>query len=144
MSEHFIVDTSVVSKLYLRDEQWTANADALFARFERGETELLAPRLVMYEVPASIRKAIAQRRILESDGQDAIRRFRRLPLPIIDDKDALEEAFRLANRYSCSYYDAIFLTLAEDLGWNFVTAEVKLCRRLQPQLRYIIRLDNLI
>lgn len=143
MSQHFVVDTSVVSKLYLRDEVWVANADVLFARFGRGEVELVAPRLVKYEVPASIRKAIAKGRIHERDGKEAVARFCRLPLPTIDDLDVLEEAFSTASRYSCSFYDSIFITLAQDLGWNLVTAEDKLWKRLHPVLPYIIHIRYL-
>lgn len=143
MSQHLVVDTSVVSKLYLRDEEWVANADALFARFEQGEVELVAPRLITYEVPASIKKAIAKRRIAEQDGQDAVTRFCQLPLPIVDDLNVTEEAFRTANRYSCSYYDSIFLVLAQDLGWNLVTAEDRLWKRLHHQLPFFIHLRYL-
>lgn len=143
MSQHLVVDTSVVSKLYLRDEEWVANADALFARFERGEVELVAPRLITYEVPASIRNAIVKRRINEEDGQEAVAHFRRLPLPIIDDLDVLEEAFRTANRYSRSFYDSIFLVLAQDLGWNLVTADDKLWKPLHLKLPFLIHLRYL-
>lgn len=143
MSQYLVVDTTVVSKLYLRDEQWVANADALFARFAQGEVELLGPRLITYEVPASIKKAIAMRRISEKDGQEAVARFRQLHLPVIDDLDVLEEAFRTATRYSCSFYDSIFLILAQDLGWNLVTADDKFWRRLHNDLPYIIHLRQL-
>lgn len=143
MNQRFVVDTSVVTKLYLRDERWTANADALFTRFERGEVELVALRLIRYEVPASIRKAIEKRRIPEKDGLEAIRRFGRFPLPIIDDIDILEEAFGKANQYSCSFYDAIFLTLAEDLDWGFVTADEKFLKVAQPWFALMIHLRDL-
>ena len=143
MSQRFVVDTSVVSKLYLRDEVWVANADLLFARFGQGDVELVAPRLIKYEVPASIRKAIAKRRIAEQDAEDAVTRFCQLPLPIIDDLNVTEEAFRLANRYSRSFYDSIFLILAQDLSWNFVTADDKLWKALHNELPYIIHLRYL-
>lgn len=143
MSQRFVVDTTVVSKLYLRDEEWVANADALFAKFERGEVELVAPRLLKYEVPAAIRNAIVKRRIDERYGEEAVTRFRQLPLPIMDDLDILEEAFKIANRYSRSFYDSIFLILAQDLGWNLVTADDKLWKPLHHQLPYIIHLRYL-
>lgn len=143
MSECFVVDTSVVLKLYLRDEEWVSKTDELFSKFERGEVELVAPRLLKYEVASSIHKAIAGRRINIVDGQEAVNRFTQLPLPIIDDINILEEAFNTANQYGRSFYDSIFLILARDLGWNLITAEHKHWKQIHYQFPYVIHLRDL-
>jgi len=137
-----IVDANVIAKLYLRDEQCTVNADALFSKFQRREIELVAPRLIMYEVPAAIRKAVVQTRVSEEIGHDAIHSLEHLGLVIIDDSKAKHEAFKLAINYGCTYYDAMYLLLAEDLDCPFITADDKLWRPLHYSLPYIVRLAN--
>lgn len=142
MNGRLVVDASVVAKLYLRDEQWTDRADNLFDCFGRGQVEILAPRLLLYEVPAAISKALGDGRIAEPDALDALRRFRGLPVPLVEETPVLlEEACRLANKYRCTLYDAIYLQLAEDLNWNFITADDKLHRRLRTQVPYMMPLS---
>jgi len=142
VGEQLVVDANVIAKLYLRDEQYIANADILFTKFQQGEVELVAPRLVTYEVPAAMKKAIAQARVGEQTGHDAIRSLEQLGLVIIDDSEAKHEAFRLAINYGCTYYDAIYLLLAEDLDCPFITADDKLWRPLHHSLPYIVRLAS--
>ena len=143
----FVVDSNVIAKLYLRDkyEQWVAKADKLFDQFGQGRVELIAPRLIIYEVPAAIRRAVQIRRLSELDALEAVKRFQQLPLPLVEETtNLLEEAFRLANRYYCTFYDAIYLKLAEDLGWDFVTADEKsIIRPLGDKLSYIVPLRSL-
>ncbi len=141
----FVVDSNVITKLYLRDEPWTDKADTLFQRFAEGEVAIVAPRLALYEVPAAIRRAVIKGRINELNALEAIRRFQQLPLPLIEERPAvLEEAFRLANRYLCTFYDAVYLQLAEHLGWSFITADEKsLIRPLGRRLSYLVALNSL-
>jgi len=142
MSEQLVIDANVIAKLYLRDEQYTINADTLFSKFQQGEVKLIAPRLIMYEVPASIKKAVTRARVGEEIGKEAIRSLEDLGLIIVDDSNAKYEAFRLAVSYGCTYYDAIYLLLAEDLDCPFITADDKLWRPLYRRLPYIVRLAS--
>ncbi len=137
-----VTDANVVAKLYLRDEQWTDKTDNLFDLFGQGLIEIVAPRILLYEVPAAISKALKDGRINETDAIDALRSFRKLPLPMIEETPALlEEACRQANRYRCTLYDAIYLQLAEDINWNLVTADEDLCKRVRQQkAAYVIPL----
>jgi len=143
MNDHLVVDANVVAKLYLRDEQWVDRADNVFDSFGRGDIEIVAPRLLVYEVPAAISKALSDGRVRESDALDALRQFRQLPIPLVEETPVLlEEACRLANRYHCTLYDAIYLQLAGDLNWIFVTADDKLYRRVRTQAPYVVLLST--
>lgn len=138
MASYLVIDASVVAKLYLRDEHLVEETDNLFSRFGQGELELFAPRLILYEVPASIRIASQQRRISPNDGLEAVRRFAQLPLSIVEETPLLlEEAFQLSLRHECTLYDAVYLQLAEDLSTEFITADDKLSNRLSRDLGYI-------
>lgn len=145
MTEQLVVDANVVAKLYLKDEQYIDKADLLFSRFKQGKIRLIAPRVITYEVPAAIKKGAVRAKADEETWRTAIHSFELLEsrgLLIIDDSDAKYEAMRLAIKYGRSYYDALYLLLAEDLGCPFITADDKLVRALHTQLSYIISLAS--
>ena len=142
MTEQLVVDANVVAKLYLRDEQYTTNADLLFSRFQKGQVQLIAPRLITYEVPAAIRKGVVRTKNAKATWQTALSSFESLGLLIIDDSDAKHEAMRLAIDYVCTYYDALYLLLAKDLGCRFITADDKLWRYLHTRLGYLLWLAS--
>ena len=138
MTEQFVVDASVVAKLYLKDEQHTNNVDMLFLRFEQGQVELLAPRIVIYEVPAAVKSGAARVRADNAMVRNALISFEGIGLIVIDDSGAIREAMDLALSYSCSYYDALYLLLAEDLSCHFITADEKLYRNMKKRVSYIV------
>lgn len=142
MAEQLVVDANVVAKLYLRDEQYTAKADLLFSRFERGEIQLIAPRLITYEVPAAIKRGAVRVKAAKEIWQAALSSFESLGLSIVDDSDAKYEATRLAINYACPYYDALYLLLAEDLGCCFITADEKIWRPLHTRVEYLLLLAS--
>lgn len=142
MTEQLVVDASVVAKLYLKDEQYTDKADLLFSRFEQGDIQLIAPRLITYEVPAAIKRGAVRAKADKEVWQAALSSFQSLGLSIIDDSDAKYEAIRLAINYACAYYDALYLLLAEDLGCPFVTADDRLWRVLRTRVEYLLLLAS--
>ena len=142
MAEQLVVDANVVAKLYLRDERYTANTDLLFSRFQRGEVRLIAPRLITYEVPAAIKRGAVRVKATEETWRAAISSFEFLGLAVVDDSDAKYEATRLAINYACTYYDALYLLLAEDLGCRFITADEKVWRTLHTRAKYLLLLAS--
>lgn len=145
MTEQLVVDANVVAKLYLKDEQYTDKADLLFSRFRRGEIHLVAPRLITYEVPAAIKRGAVKAKASEGIWRAAIQSFELLEskgLFIFDDSDAKYEAMRLAIKYGRSYYDALYLLLAEDLECPLITADDRLFRALHEQVPYLISLAS--
>ncbi len=142
MAEQLVVDANVVAKLYLRDEQYAAKADLLFSRFQRGEVQLIAPRLITYEVPAAIKRGAVRVKAAKEVWQAALSSFESLGLTVVDDSDAKYEATRLAINYACTYYDALYLLLAEDLGCRFITADERLERTLRTRAEYLLLLAS--
>lgn len=142
--EQFVVDASVIAKLYLRDkyEQHTENTDLLFLRFVRGEVNLVAPRAVTYEIPAVITKGVKAARAEKESLKASLDSFNSLGLLIMDDSDAKYEAMKLALNYSCTYYDALYLLLAEDMGCRFITADEKLIKNLSRRVSYLVHIAN--
>lgn len=142
MTERLVVDANVVAKLYLKDEQGLERVDLLFSRFKQGEVQLVAPRLITYEVPAAIKAGAARVRADEQTWREAINSFESLGLLIFDDSGAKYEAMRLAIKYQTSYCDALYLLLAEDLGCPLITADEKLVRGLRGKVSNLISLAS--
>ena len=142
MVDGLVIDASVVAKLYLRDEQHVTQTDTLFKRFKEGQVHLVAPRIITYEVPAAIKKGVQWARTPDKVWRDALSSFESLGLVIVDDSKSKQDAIKLSLHYSCHYYDALYLLLAEDLGWNFITAEDKLIRNISQRVNYVFPLAN--
>jgi len=142
VTKQLVVDANVVAKLYLKDEQYADKAALLFSRFKRGEIHLVAPRLITYEVPAAIKRGAVKVKADEETWRAAIYSFESLGLLVIDDSNAKYEAMRLAIKYGRSYYDALYLLLAEDLGSPLITADDRLFRALHEQVPYLISLAS--
>ena len=142
MTEQLVVDASVVAKLYLKDEQHVDKADLLFSRFERGDIQLIAPRVITYEVPAAIKRGAVRAKVGIEVCKAALSSFKSLGLSIVDDSEAKYEAIKLAIDYACQYYDALYLLLAEDLGCHFVTADEKLWRAIHNRVQYLMLLAS--
>ena len=142
MTKQLVVDASIVAKLYIKDEPNIDRVDLLFSRFKRGEVQLVAPRLITYEVPAVIKKGVLRVKADEPTWRAAINSFESLGLLIIDDSGAKYEAMRLAIKYETSYYDALYLLLAEDWGCPFITADEKIFRTLRGKVSNLILLAS--
>lgn len=142
MTERFVVDASVVAKLYLRDEKDLDKADLLFSRFSSGDIELVAPKIITYEIPATIKNGVARVGADEKTWREALLSFQNLGLLVIDDSEAKEDAIRFSLSHYCQFYDALYLLLAQELGLDFITADEKIIRSLHHKLTFIFPLNT--
>lgn len=141
--ERLIVDTSVVAKLYLEDEQFTDNALELFQRYAQGRVDLVAPFLIYYELPNAILQAAYQRRLDLNRAREAIEAFFALGLPTIGGDEAtgksmIRAAADVALQYRCSLYDAVFLVVAEALDAPLITADAKFYNSIRDRVSNIV------
>lgn len=120
-----LVDCSVVTPLILVEE-FSPQARALVHEAERQHDDIIAPRLLEYEISNAIRKAVRQGRIDASDAEARLRVFDILPITFLTDR-VHHEALAIALRYNLpAAYDAHYLALAERLGCDFWTADERL------------------
>jgi predicted nucleic acid-binding protein len=73
-------------------------------------------------------RAVRKGRIAADDARAAIQLFLRLPFETVELSGAvlaqfISRAYELAERYSTSYYDALFVTTSEFTGIPLVTAD---------------------
>ena len=128
-----MVDASVAVKWNLGDEEHAHKAILLLTRFARGQTDLFAPDYIRYEVPSAITVATQGRgaRITQVQGKEAIEEFLNLGVRTVDSDELILAAYPLVQRYGCALYDALYLALAQRLDLPFITADLKLYRRIR-------------
>ena len=87
-------------------------ADAA-ARLLDGRFELHAPSYFFTEAASALQRKVAVDRTLsESEGLDAFRLLRTVPITIHTTEGLLEDAFRHGVRYRRPVYDSLYLVLA--------------------------------
>ncbi|MBI4494623.1 MAG: type II toxin-antitoxin system VapC family toxin [Chloroflexi bacterium] len=127
-----VVDASVAAKWHLADEEGADRALLLLDRFAFGQTALVAPGQIRYEVPSAITVATLGRapRLTTTQGKQAVEKFLALRLQTFSDEDLILAAYSLVHQHRCAFYDALYLALAQRLDIPFVTADAKLYRAI--------------
>ena len=110
-----------------------AQAIKLLEDLVKREVDLFVPHLWMVEVTTGVRKTIAAGELSESSGALALEAALNLPVGIAAEDAglclrALDWAARLGHSKS---YDAQYMALAEELGCELLTADLRLTRSAQ-------------
>ena len=135
--ERWVVDASVALKWYLQDEDHIEEAALLYEAFAAGSAELVAPHYIRYEVMNALEVARLQGRISAEEVHEALTSFLGTRIHIDEDSpDLLRGAVDTTRRYGVVPYDGLYLALAEETGSLFVTADARLYRRIEDQVRY--------
>ena len=140
----WVVDASVVAKWYLPGEESVEQADRLMDRYLDGLDYLTTPHLTRYELANAVHRAAREGRIADDAARRAVTGFDRLGLAQhLDDAEQLTTAVRLARRLGISFYDALYLALAEKLGLRMITADAALYHRVAAEVPYISLIQDL-
>lgn len=132
-----VIDACVVLKWFLRDEKFGDRALALLDRFVRGELDLTAPSLMVYEVMNGL--VIAQRRgrIAEEKVLSAISGFQELGITFVDVTGLEDSVLHFCRDFNRSAYDASYLAVAERSSLSFVTGDERLYNSAKGKVAWI-------
>lgn len=119
-----VVDASVVFTSLVRGEHTDWARTQLFAA--GGGRSLYAPHLIDAEVGHALRRRVAARKLPEARATAALDRLTGLPLRRIVHTGLLGRAWQLRN--NVSFYDGIYVALAEMLDAPLVTLDRRLAR----------------
>jgi len=139
-----VVDASVAVKWHLRDEELVGEASALLQRFIDGAVRLSAPAFIRYEIAQTLERACRGRRISEAEARTELQTFMNLGIHTSEDSDALVGlAQRIARRTGASVYDALYVAHAQALGFDLVTQDERLTRRMASYPVQVYKLVDL-
>jgi predicted nucleic acid-binding protein len=123
-----VIDASVIVKL-AKKEEGTDRAVSLIEEHTKGKEKIIVPPLLFYEVANALlyAKELENKEISEFleilDDLD----FEIIELTIKD----IIKATVLGREKNITVYDASYLILAQKLGVNFITADLKLIKKVK-------------
>ena len=126
-----IVDASVVAKRLVLETD-TDKAKALFADWEQGALDILAPAILPAEIANMLWKRTRRALLSTAVAETLFRNFNAFHIPVWPTDDLLEPALALALRNGHSAYDGLYVALAIKTGWNLITADERLYNLLRP------------
>ncbi|MGH2559192.1 MAG: type II toxin-antitoxin system VapC family toxin [Thermomicrobiales bacterium] len=138
----FVVDASVATKWYLLDEEDTRAADAVLADFREGRILLVAPDHIRYEVASAIQNAYRTNRLTNDQAQRATAEFLSWHIPKASGDDLILAAREAAIRFGCSFYDGLYVALAESAGCPLIFADRRLRNTLGGQFGHALWLTD--
>lgn len=118
-----VVDSSVIVKwLNSQDEKYLEQADEILKDCESGKTILYSPELAKYEVG----NAILYKKLDSTLTKSSLSTLYSLPIVFcsLNEGDALVTA-EMAVENKITYYDSVFVNLAEKIGGILVTDNPK-------------------
>ncbi len=117
-----VVDASVVVAFFIGEDAEAQAASRVLAP----DADLWAPHLLDAEVGHALRKAVRANMVTEPIAAASLEDLRELPLQRVPHVGLIEAAWSL--RDNVSFYDAIYVSLAERLGIPLVTFDLRLGR----------------
>ncbi|HUG48126.1 MAG TPA: type II toxin-antitoxin system VapC family toxin [Candidatus Limnocylindria bacterium] len=139
-----VLDTSVVLKWFLADEQDRTPAIALRDAITSGEVQPLVPSHLALEVAAGLQAAVRRGRLDQNDVQAAIDAVTRFEIPALDVTSALGRVAAIAAQLGVSVYDAAFVATSEIVRAPLVTADEVLRQRAAGAGRDAVSLSDWI
>lgn len=123
----FVVDASIATQWHLRDplEHHVERAAAVRRDLEAGRIVLFAPDQIRYEVGAAILNATRTRppRLTTAEGSLTISDVGLWGVTFVADNDLLPAAYLMGRRWGCSFYDGLYVALAQRLGIPLLHAD---------------------
>ncbi len=136
MTEHFVVDNSVVMSWCFKDET-NKYADAILHKLS--EARAVVPSIWPLEVVNVLLVAERRKRLSEADSTRFITLLTQLPIIVEQERleNMMKELLTFARANNLSSYDASYLDLAMKRGYPIATSNNKLiqaARRIDVQI----------
>jgi predicted nucleic acid-binding protein len=126
----YVLDASVIAKWFLHHQE--ADRDRAIALRDlhiSGRSKIHIPQLALFEVLNAIRFGA---KADEEDGATALEALQDLHLEIkTGEVDVLRKANAIAWAYKITIYDALYVALAEQVGYPLITADEKMINKLK-------------
>ena len=137
MNSPVCVDANLIVRTLVPDN-FSQEAEALLARWQKTETPLIAPALLAYEVTSTLRRMVYQGALLRARGEQAFAHFQRMDIRLSHRKTILPLAWELARQFNRPRaYDTAYLAVAQLNSCEFWTADKRLYNAVHPELAWV-------
>ncbi len=122
---HYVIDASVAIK-WIAEEAGTVEALTILEK-----AKLSAPDLLIAECANILWKKVRRDEFSEDEANIAVRLLEQADIEILPTRHLLGSATRLAVQLDHPAYDCIYLALAIERDWRFVTADQRFRRKVR-------------
>ena len=138
----FVLDSSVAFK-WVVPEVHSDKAVRLRDDARRGVHTPLALDIFFRELAHSLTRAERQKRIPVGSAATLLLDLLTTPPSVVPADPLLLRACDISSQMRIGFYDCLYVALAEREGCEFITADDKLLRNLQPQFPFILALSSM-
>lgn len=138
----YVVDASAVLKWQFQQEQGSQQAVELVTDPVRGRVELLAPHHLPFEFSNVIWHRVLDGNLPRPAGRQMIADFLALRIPTFHPTGLTLVAYDFAFRYGLSFFDALYVGLAQVQQLPFLTGDDRMVRSPAQQLRLIRSIED--
>jgi predicted nucleic acid-binding protein len=121
-----VVDASVAIKWFVPEVHSASAAQLL-----QSNVMLIAPDLICAEIGNILWKKQRSKELTLNIASEILSDFEKLPLIHHESKFLLHTAWEIATKYSCTFYDSLYLALAKTEKCLLTTADRTLCNILK-------------
>jgi predicted nucleic acid-binding protein len=132
-----VIDASVVLKWFLADEDRGKNALGLLEKLLAGELRLVAPALLEFEIANGLAMAARQGRLGRDTARAAVQGFLELEIDMVDFSYYWGRMFEITDAYNLSAYDAAYVAVAAETGFELITADRELWKKVKRDLKWV-------
>lgn len=135
--KRLVIDTSVVLKWYLPDEEYSQKAVEILDKYVSNEVDILAPSLLEYELVNGLIIAQKRGRVKEEIILTAIDGFIGLGIKLKNLSCFHSRVLHYCKVYNRTAYDASYLALSEEEDIPLVTADERLFNAVKKDLKWV-------
>jgi predicted nucleic acid-binding protein len=127
-----VVDASVAAKWVLPSglEPYSESALRLLDNYSEGQLNIVVPDLFWAEIGNVLWKAARTGRLTLAEAKTGLQMVADKMFPTVSSFSLLDSAVEIAGTFGRSFYDCLYVALAQTSGTEFVTADEKLVNAL--------------
>lgn len=132
----YVLDCSVALKWFF-EEPLSDLATRLLEQLQQGGADLVAPDCIVPELGHSCRKLVLGNKLSAEESYAAIEEFVALPVALVPSRLLARQAMELAVRHMATFYDALYVALAEREDLKVVTADDRMANAFAAMKRTV-------
>ena len=130
----YVVDASVACR-FLLVEDLSEKAELVLESFLEGKCDLKAPKLMIYEVGNTLRKAVNQELIELDEALEKLSHLVKLKIDSIElDEKMHRNVLAWSVKNNATYYDSAYVVSSKALGATLLTADDTLYKKASKEV----------